>query len=78
MISIPWLKFLPSVHLGPDFNLKKTIMKHLIKSTILLIVCLMIFETEGNAIRPFRVLVVIGDQWEDPASYMVKPPPANR
>jgi hypothetical protein len=34
----------------------------------------MIFTSESDAIRPFRVMVVIGDQWEDPASYMVSRP----
>ncbi len=27
-----------------------------------------------NNLKPFRVLVIIGDQWEDPASYMVDMP----
>ena len=46
-------------------------MKHLIKTVILVTICLIISATDSYAIKPFRVLVVIGDQWEDPASYMV-------
>ena len=49
-------------------------MKQLLKTLILLVICLMIFAGTGQAMRPFRVLVVIGDQWEDPASYMVDRP----
>ncbi|MEN8227013.1 MAG: hypothetical protein ABFS38_02580 [Bacteroidota bacterium] len=46
-------------------------MKQLIKTVIIATICLMAFATESYAAKPFRVLVVIGDQWEDPASYMV-------
>lgn len=46
------------------------------KIAIVMIVCLMGLSAEANAERPFRVLVVIGDQWKDPASFMVdKAPP---
>ena len=31
------------------------------------------YETSGN-IRAFRVLLIIGDQWNDPASYVVNLP----
>jgi hypothetical protein len=48
-------------------------MKRLLKAAILFTICLMIFGP-GQAMRPFRVLVIIGDQWEDPASYMVSRP----
>jgi len=48
-------------------------MKKLLKILILSTICLMFF-TPGQSMRPFRVLVVIGDQWEDPASYMVSRP----
>jgi len=46
-------------------------MKQLIKVVIIVAICLVSFATESLAAKPFRVLVVIGDQWEDPASYMV-------
>jgi hypothetical protein len=49
-------------------------MKRFFKTLILLTFCLMMFVPESDAIRPFRVMVVIGDQWEDPASYMVSRP----
>jgi len=49
-------------------------MKHLIKVVIIVIICFVSFTTESFAVKPFRVLVVIGDQWEDPASYMVSRP----
>jgi hypothetical protein len=46
-------------------------MKHLLKTIIFLVMCQVFTVTEGFAVKPFRVLVVIGDQWEDPASFMV-------
>lgn len=46
-------------------------MKQSIKAVILLVILLMFSSTDSFAVKPFRVLVVIGDQWEDPASYMV-------
>lgn len=46
-------------------------MKHLIKVTIIAAICLVAIVSESYAANPFRVLVVIGDQWEDPASFMV-------
>ena len=46
-------------------------MKQLFKTFIIAAICLVSFTTESLAVKPFRVLVVIGDQWEDPASYMV-------
>ncbi|MCK4345126.1 MAG: hypothetical protein KAX05_07545 [Bacteroidales bacterium] len=50
------------------------------KLGVFLTISVLIFITEINAFskdpetalfKPFRVLVIIGDQWEDPASYMV-------
>jgi hypothetical protein len=49
-------------------------MKRLFRTVTISVICLMIFAGTGQAMRPFRVLVVIGDQWEDPASYMVSRP----
>lgn len=49
-------------------------MKELIKKIVLLTVCLASFTIEGFSAKPFRVLVVIGDQWEDPAGFMVTRP----
>lgn len=38
-----------------------------------IILALILFHlSEASAIRPFRVAVVIGDQWKDPASYMIE------
>jgi len=31
---------------------------------------------DQNFIKPFRVIVIIGDQWQDPMSYMVTSPEA--
>ncbi len=31
-------------------------------------------DSGGNLLKPFRVLVIIGDQWDDPAGYMVTHP----
>jgi len=31
---------------------------------------------DQNSTRPFRVIVIIGDQWQDPMSYMVTSPEA--
>lgn len=31
-------------------------------------------DQDGIVFKPFRVAVVIGDQWEDPMSYLVSPP----
>ncbi len=31
---------------------------------------------DQNSARPFRVIVIIGDQWQDPMSYMVTSPEA--
>ncbi len=49
-------------------------MKQIIKAVIIATICLISFAAESYAANPFRVLVVIGDQWEDPASYMVSRP----
>ena len=51
--------------------------------SVFLTILVIIFITKINAfsknpetalLKPFRVLVIIGDQWEDPASYMVTMP----
>jgi len=47
-------------------------MNRLTKILIVAVICLITLAAEGYAARPFRVLVVIGDQWKDPASYMVE------
>ena len=49
-------------------------MKQIIKAVFIATICLISFAAESYAANPFRVLVVIGDQWEDPASYMVSRP----
>jgi hypothetical protein len=33
----------------------------------------LVAEQPSGNLKPFRVLVIIGDQWDDPASYMVDP-----
>jgi len=57
--------------------------KNFLKLGIPLTILVFIFIAEVNALskvpetaplKPFRVLVLIGDQWEDPASYMVTKP----
>jgi len=47
-------------------------MKRITKLFLLAIICLFTICGESMAARPFRVLVMIGDQWKDPESYMVK------
>jgi len=50
------------------------------KTTILILVFLFLFSAmiyssdKGVSLKPFRVVLVIGDQWEDPASYLVEMP----
>ena len=50
---------------------------------VLIIVMLSVYSTAGfcssgdqNSVKPFRVIVIIGDQWQDPMSYMVTSPEA--
>jgi hypothetical protein len=47
-------------------------MKRSFKTIFCISICLMFISMSTLAVKPFRVLVVIGDQWEDPASYMVE------
>lgn len=47
-------------------------MERIKKSVVVAFICLFVLAAESLAARPFRVLVVIGDQWKDPASFMVE------
>ena len=50
---------------------------------MIIVVMVIISEVAGfcgfgdqNPAKPFRVIVIIGDQWQDPMSYMVTSPEA--
>ena len=54
-----------------DFLLK---MIFLLLLLVILPVAVSGVKVSHDIIRPFRVLLIIGDQWDDPASYVVNPP----
>ncbi len=47
-------------------------MKSIKKTVLLALICVFFMAADGIAARPFRVLVVVGDQWKDPASFLVE------
>ena len=47
-------------------------MNRFTKSLLFAVICLFALATESFAARPFKLLVVVGDQWKDPASFMVE------
>jgi hypothetical protein len=50
--------------------------KTIFVSLVMLLLLITNINSSGNGIlmKPFRVVLVIGDQWEDPASYLVEMP----
>ncbi len=47
-------------------------MSRVFRFYLVVLTCLLLVAAETQAAKPFRVLVVIGDQWKDPASFMVE------
>ncbi len=47
-------------------------MSRVFRFYLVVLTCLLLVASETQAAKPFRVLVVIGDQWKDPASFMVE------
>lgn len=55
----------------------KTAVQNIKKIAVAFFLLFIVFDIsakENNAFKPFRVAVVIGDQWEDPSGYMIAPP----